>query len=49
MQQRRGTGITNFFAHRSNTEAFGDEDLTFFDSQKPSRSNKSTASFFGIG
>lgn len=39
---------TNFFKHRDEVEVYGDEGLTFFDSQKPQRSNRRTGSLFGI-
>ena len=37
----------NFFEHGSELEVYGDEGLTFFDSQK--RSQRSTGSLFGLG
>ena len=40
--------IHNFFAHKTEMEIYGDEGLTFFDSNKSRRSEGRTGSLFGI-
>lgn len=42
-------GLRNFFdGNKSFTEVYGDEELTFFDSNKGDRIGRKTGSFFGI-
>ena len=45
----RKRGMVNFFAHRSDKEVFGDNELTLFDSNKAKRAGGfSTGGLFGF-
>lgn len=46
--RRSPMNMNNFFEHKEEYEVYGDEGLTFFDSNKSSRSSKRTGELFGI-